>query len=164
MRDCARLLRQFASTFRAPSALTRRRRRTAHYPAADTSSCSHTATLAQRAAGSTSSVHTTVRTTRCARSEAFRARAAGMPLDLSHPRYLAPFPAAPAAADQHRRRAVHLKLTEDVLKQLLDSVTAPPPKGADAADQAIRINLAGPNPVRLHPCSRRNHTYKRDDS
>lgn len=76
-----------------------------------------------------------------------------MPLDLSHPRYLAPFPAAPSPADehQHKRRAVHLKLTEDVLKQLLDSVAAPT-KGAGPADQAIKINLTGPNPVRL-PCS-----------
>ena len=80
-----------------------------------------------------------------------------MPLDLSHPRYLAPFPAASSPAD--KPRAVHLKLTEDVLKQLFDSAAAPPPKGAGVADQAIKINLAGPNPVRL-PSSRRNHTYK----
>lgn len=68
-----------------------------------------------------------------------------MPLDLAHPRYLAPFPASATPADPDKRRAVHLKLTEDVLKQLLDAANAA--KGAPPEQHAIRINLSGPNPV-----------------
>lgn len=78
-----------------------------------------------------------------------------MPLDLSHPRHLVPAAQrspASTTTGRHGKRAVHLKLTEDVLRQLLD-VVAPSTKPAGehkvaAARGQIMVNVDGPQPVR----------------
>ena len=73
-----------------------------------------------------------------------------MPLDLSQPRPLLPFPPAAAthgtAAPGSGKRAIALKLTEDVLEQI-QLILKSLGRGQQAPKGSIAIDL-GPNPVR----------------